>query len=177
MPNTFKNKNDKFDWRFIGDIDFGRPSLGENTSVAVYRLMQYSIKNVLNAKFGAQEANKIIFEAGKTAGYAVFENILSEYENLELDQFMIQLEKLLIALKIGILKIEQANMHNFTFTLVVEEDVDCSGLPNIGETICNFDEGVISAIFSAYFKKDFAAKETDCWCNGDRVCRFELKLI
>lgn len=175
MPNKIKNE-DKFNWKFIGDIEFGRPRLGENTSVAIYRLMQYSIKHVLNFKFGAQEANKIIFNAGKMAGFAVFENILSEYKDLELNQFLIQLEKLLISLKIGILKMEKADLDKFAFTLVVEEDIDCSGLPNIGETVCSFDEGFISAIFSAYIRKDITAKEIDCWCNGDRVCRFELHL-
>lgn len=179
MPNKIVNKEEcsKFDWRFIGDIDFGRPSLGENTSIAIYRLMQYSMKHVLNSKFGKQEANKIIYEAGKTAGFAIFENILSEYKDLEWDDFLVKLEKLLISLKIGILKVEKADLNKFAFMLVVEEDIDCSGLPNIGETICNFDEGFIAAIFSAYWQKEFRAKEIDCWGNGDNVCRFGLNLM
>ena len=72
---------------------------------------------------------------------------------------------------------ETANLEKFEFTLVVEEDLDCSGLPILDEEICTFDEGFISAIFSSYMGKEFVAKEVDCWCTGDRVCRFEVNLI
>lgn len=50
--------NNEFNWKLIGDIDFGRPSLGESTSIAMYRLMQYSIKQVLNSKLGLDETSK-----------------------------------------------------------------------------------------------------------------------
>ena len=30
-------------------------------------------------------------------------------------------------------------------------------------------------IFRDTFKK-FLAKEIDCWCSGDRVCRFDVRL-
>lgn len=179
MSKEIENKANyyKFDWKFIGDIELGRPNLGTKTSVAVYRLMQYSIRHILGAKFGEKEADTIMFDAGKTAGYAVFENLLYEYKDLELNQFLVQLEKLLITLEIGILRMEKANLERFAFTLVVEEDLDCSGLPILGEEVCTFDEGFIAAIFSAYTGKNFTAKEVDCWCTGDRVCRFEVNLV
>lgn len=165
-----------FDWKFIGDIKLGRPNLGSKTSVAMYRLMQYSIRHILNSRLGEEHADKIMFDAGKVAGYAVFNNLLSEYKGLELNKFLAQLEKLLIELEVGIIRMETANLEKFEFTLVVEEDLDCSGLPILDEEVCTFDEGFISAIFSAYTGKEFIAKEVDCWCTGDRVCRFEVSL-
>jgi len=36
-----------FDWTMIGQIDVGRPNLGFKTDVAVYRLMQFTLRDVL----------------------------------------------------------------------------------------------------------------------------------
>lgn len=177
MSNIVNSEeNDKFDWKFIGDINFGRPTLGEYTSVAIYRLMLYSIRNILIAKFGKEESEKIILEAGKAAGYAFFDNILSEYKHLNINDFLAQLERFLISFRVCILKLDKIDLNNSFFTLSVKEDIDCSGLQNFGETVCAFNEGFIAAIFSAYMGKNFIAKEIECWCNGDRVCKFEISL-
>ena len=56
--------------------------------------------------------------------------------------------------------------------LTVAEDADCSGLPVLGETVCNYDEGFIAGILSLYSGKPYTAVEVDCWATGDRVCRF-----
>ena len=80
-------------------------------------------------------------------------------------------------LKIGILRIEEADLEKMKFTLTVAEDLDCSGLPASDETICTYDEGFISGLLSEYTGKNFSAKEVDCWCSGDRVCRFKAESI
>ena len=38
-------------------------------------------------------------------------------------------------------------------------------------------EGFISGLLSAHTGKEFSVKEVDCWCSGDRVCRFEVRPI
>jgi len=63
------------------------------------------------------------------------------------------------------------------FTLVVAEDLDCSGLPVSDETICICDEGFIRELFSEYTGKSFSAEEVDCWFSSDRICRYEAKSI
>jgi uncharacterized protein len=30
-------------------------------------------------------------------------------------------------------------------------------------------------LLSAHTGRKFLVKEVDCWCSGDRVCRFEVK--
>ena len=60
--------------------------------------------------------------------------------------------------------------------LTVSEDADCSGLPVLGETVCNYDEGFISGILSLYSGKTYEAIEVDCWAIGDRVCRFHAEI-
>jgi len=71
--------------------------------------------------------------------------------------------------------VEKADMDAMRFTLTVAEDLDCSGLPMIDETICTYDEGFINGIFFEYTGENFDVKEIDCWCSGDRVCRFDVK--
>jgi hypothetical protein len=80
-------------------------------------------------------------------------------------------------LKVGILRIEAADLDNLNFVLTVSEDLDCSGLPIFGESVCNYDEGFIAGIFEQYTGKKFLAREVDCWATGDRTCRFEVKTI
>ena len=58
----------------------------------------------------------------------------------------------------------------------VAEDADCSGLPLLGETVCNYDEGFISGILSSYMGKQYEAVEINCWATGDRVCRFQADI-
>ena len=59
---------------------------------------------------------------------------------------------------------------------MVAEDADCSGLPVLGETVCNYDEGFIAGILSVYSGKQYTAIEVDCWATGDRVCRFHANV-
>ncbi len=37
-----------FEWTMLGQIDVGRPNLGFKTDVAVYRLMQFTLRDVLD---------------------------------------------------------------------------------------------------------------------------------
>ena len=63
------------------------------------------------------------------------------------------------------------------FTLTVEEDLDCSGLPLTDEVVCQYDEGFIAGIMETYTGQPFHVKEIDCWASGDRVCRFDVKMV
>jgi predicted hydrocarbon binding protein len=85
------------------------------------------------------------------------------------------LQETLKAEKIGILRLEKADMENMSFVLTVSEDLDCSGLPIYGTTVCDYDEGFIAGILHAYTGQHFSAVEVDCWATGDRTCRFEVK--
>ncbi|MCI7812595.1 MAG: 4-vinyl reductase [Robinsoniella sp.] len=76
---------------------------------------------------------------------------------------------------LGILRIEKFDRETGKMILTISEDVDCSGLPMLGETVCNYDEGILSGILTSYTKKDYNAIEIDCWATGDRVCRFQAE--
>lgn len=161
-----------FSWDDLGDLEQGRPNLGPMTSVICYRLLEFTFKDVISKRLGLEETRQIFREAGFLAGEQFCANVLDP--KLPLDQFVADLEKQLIDLKIGVLRIEEADLENGSMTLTVSEDLDCSGLPVFGETVCDYDEGFLAGILHEYTGKTFDAKEVDCWATGDRTCRFKI---
>jgi predicted hydrocarbon binding protein len=175
--NMFKEERDynKFKWEDLGDIKRGRPNLGLTVPVLAYRLLQYTIRDIMITELGVEKANEIIIKAGRLAGAQFCMNMLNK--DLDFNAFVSQLQKVLKEQAIGILRIEKADLDNMVFTLTVEEDLDCSGLPFTDEVVCQYDEGFIAGIMEAYTGKSFHAKEIDCWASGDRVCRFHVKML
>jgi len=171
----FKEEREEsmFHWTMLGDIGAGRPNLGSITEVAVYRLMQFTLRDVLIKRFDAETADRIFYEAGELAGRELYRSRMTK--GTDFTEFIREIQELLVELRIGILRIEKADMVNMTFTLTVAEDLDCSGLPVCDETICTYDEGFINGLLSEHTGGRFDVKEIDCWCSGDRVCRFEVK--
>ena len=163
----------KFNWNMIGNIGEGRPNLGNTMDVSIYRLMQFTLRDVLIKEFDTESADRIFYQAGQHAGREFCKELITK--NIDFNEFVVELQELLKKLKIGILRIEKADLEKMAFTLTVAEDLDCSGLPASGETICTYDEGFLSGLLSEYTGKSFRAKEVDCWCSGDRVCRFEAQ--
>jgi predicted hydrocarbon binding protein len=167
--------NDKytFAWSDLGDIALGRPNLGPDVPVVVYRLAQYTMREAIRRRYGEEIASLLLREAGWIAGREFCHNVLDT--SLDFSAFVAQLQETLKAEKIGILRLEKADTENMSFILTVSEDLDCSGLPIYGTTVCDYDEGFIAGILHAFTGQHFTAVEVDCWATGDRTCRFEVK--
>ncbi|MCL2798241.1 MAG: 4-vinyl reductase [Firmicutes bacterium] len=164
----------EFDWARIGDIASGRENLGELLPVAVYRLMQFTVFDVMEAEFGKEAAQGLFRKAGFSAGMAFAKNNLDL--GADFNAFVSQLQNVLKALLIGILKIESANADKTKISLSVSEDLDCSGLSDIGETVCYYDEGFLAGVLKAYTGLDYDVVEVDCWASGGRTCRFTAEI-
>ena len=163
-----------FSWEDLGDLKLGRPHLGCMTSVVCYRLMEYTFKDVLCKEFGPEKTSEIFIAAGRLAGEQFCKNVLNT--ELSFEAFIADLGQKLIELKIGVIRIEHADEASGDITLTVSEDLDCSGLPLYGETVCDYDEGFFAGILYVYTGKKFIVKEVDCWATGDRTCRFQATL-
>ncbi|MFZ7102445.1 MAG: V4R domain-containing protein [Peptococcaceae bacterium] len=164
-----------FKWKDIGDIKLGRPALGEKMPVTVYRMFHYSLRSILEKNYGQEAANRILVEAGRAAGGEFCRNTLDI--TLPSGKFFPSLKQKMLELGIGILEVEHADFENMIFILTVSEDLDCSGVAVTGETICNYDEGLIMGILEVYMGRPFIAKETDCWSTGDWICRFHVVAV
>ncbi|MFH0726610.1 MAG: V4R domain-containing protein [Pseudomonadota bacterium] len=165
----------QFEWKCLGDIEHGRPNLGLTVPVFAYRLLQYTLRDVMITELGVEKANDIFIKAGRLAGAQFCENLLNR--ELGFNEFVAQLQGVLKDRRIGILRVEKADMENMIFTLTVAEDLDCSGLPMTDEVVCQYDEGFIAGLLEAYTGKPFFVKEIDCWASGDRVCRFDARQV
>jgi hypothetical protein len=163
-----------FEWSMLGDIEEGRPNLGSTMEVSVYRLMQFTLRDVLIQNYGVEATDRVFYAAGEEAGRQLYRNVITKKDNL--NEFIGELQEVLKDLKVGILRVEAADLEALNFTLAVAEDLDCSGLPMCDEEVCTYDEGFIQGLLSEHTGKNFHVKEIDCWCSGDRVCRFDVKL-
>lgn len=165
----------EFTWDLIGDIELGRPNLGNLTRLEVYRLLQYTFRDVTEKLVGTEKTDYLFYEAGKLAGKEFYNHFIPPV--ISLSQFISRLQALLLDLGIGILRVEEMNMDKGELTLTVSEDLDCSGLPETGSEICVYDEGFICALLESFTGSPFQVKEVDCWCTGDRTCRFRAKKL
>jgi predicted hydrocarbon binding protein len=162
----------QFEWSMLGDIEEGRPNLGPMVHVSVYRLMQFTLRDILIRDFDVEYADRIFFEAGKKAGEEYCKNILSQKGDL--NGLFAELQRTLKEFGIGIFRVESADLEKGSFVVTVAEDIDCSGISVCSEQICTYDEGFLAGILVAYSGKDFFVKEVDCWGSGGRVCRFKV---
>jgi predicted hydrocarbon binding protein len=165
----------QFTWDLLGDIAEGRPHLWPNTRIEVYRLLQFCFRDVIEQELGTDSADRIFYKAGKLAGEHFYKNMLRPADNI--NDFVKQLQEVLKDLGIGILRIEEADLEKGVFVLTVSEDLDCSGLPELDYEICIYDEGFITALMESFTGKKFKVKEVDCWCTGDRTCRFSATVV
>jgi predicted hydrocarbon binding protein len=170
-----ENRKYKFYWGLLGDIQAGRPNLGHNTRLEIYRLMQFTFRDVLEQNYGSEETDRIFYDAGKLAGVEFFRNLIGSSPSFE--DFVNQLQAILHELNIAILRIEKTDLENGEIILTMSEDLDCSGLPELDFEICTYDEGFLAGLLDCFSGSPFHVEEVDCWSTGDRTCRFVAKRV
>lgn len=162
-----------FTWDLLGDLQVGRPNLGPLTSVEAYRLMQFTFRDVLESRYGEAESDEIFREAGRIAGEHFAQHHIGDQPDLA--HFVSVLQQALLDSGVGVLRVEAADPDKGYFQLTVSEDLDCSGLPELGHGVCAYDEGFIAALLEHHTGQSYDVEEVDCWCTGDRTCRFEAR--
>lgn len=165
----------EFSWDLLGDIALGRPNLGPNTRIEVYRLMQFAFRDVMEQHLGTEQTDQIFYEGGKLAGCEFYKKLFADIKDFH--AFVKALQVTLREMGIGVLRVEEADLEKGAFVLTVAEDLDCSGLPELGYEICTYDEGFIAGLLESFTGSPFKVKEVDCWCTGDRTCRFTAEIV
>ncbi len=163
-----------FQWSDLGDLDAGRANLGGLMPVKLYRLMEYTLRAALTERYGAQEMRENFRAAGHLAGREFTKALLDPA--LPAEEFLAQLQQKLIENRVGVLRVEEFDAQTGAGFFTIGEDLDCSGLPVSGETVCNYDEGFLAGVLEEYTGKEFQVVEVDCWATGARVCRFKTAL-
>lgn len=164
-----------FSWKLIGDLELGLPNLGPSTRLEIYRLMQFTFRDVMEQHLGAEKTDQWFYQAGKLAGTEFYQQHFGQFKDF--NEFIKSLQYTLKDMGMGILRVEKADVEQSSFVLTISEDLDCSGLPELGYNICIYDEGFIAGLLESFSGHRFKVKEIDCWCTGDRTCRFTADLI
>lgn len=156
----------------LGDLSKGRPNLGKTVHVAAYRLMHFSLAKVLDDSYGHDLAIDQLRKAGFESGTLFASQLLNC--SLPLYPFIDLLQRLFIEMGIGVLRTEAADAQTLAMTLSIEEDLECSGMPDSNTTQCFYDEGFLSGIFTHYAQCPMVATEIECWTMNGKNCRFTI---
>ncbi|MFR0876199.1 MAG: hypothetical protein ACLSHC_17665 [Bilophila wadsworthia] len=62
-----ENRLYAFDWKYIGDMELGRPNLGKTARLEIYRLFQYTLRDVLETE-RYEQSDRLLYKAGFLAG-------------------------------------------------------------------------------------------------------------
>lgn len=163
----------KFSWDLLGDTAEGRPNLGPMVGTDIYRLMQFSFRDALEQTYGTKAADQLFYQAGLLAGNQFYQNVIRKAAAFDdFSDFIKSFQSSLAEKGIGILRIEEADHSQGRYVLSIAEDLDCAGLPELDYEICVYDEGFIAGILESFTGRKYTVKEVDCWCTGDRTCRF-----
>ena len=135
--------------------------------------MQFTLRDVLERHFGPDAADDLFREAGHLAGMEFYGNVVGKQPDPGV--FVQRLQHSLKEMGVGLLRMENADLDEWKFVLTVSEDLDCSGLPETGHGVCVYDEGFLAGLLEAFSGRKFTVREIDCWCTGDRTCRFSAE--
>jgi predicted hydrocarbon binding protein len=173
MAKTSRKYAFSWDTTVGADMQVARPSLGPTTRIETYRLFQFTLRDILERNYGTEQADTLFREAGVLAGRSFYERYLTEVDGVA--ALAAKIQSLFSELGIGIFRVETAAPDRGHFIFTVDEDLDCSGLPDTAEVVCVYDEGFIQGILESFSGRGYDVREIDCWCTGARTCRFEAK--
>ena len=171
-----------FTWDVAGyySTDAPCPELGGKTTAESYRLLLFTLHEALEQRYGAEAADELFFEIGVRAGKAFFERYCKGANDLPSLAKIVQ--KRFRELDFGIVRFGVMDTAPMTFQHTLNESLDCSGLPNTADHICNFvqnildiciyDEGFVKGVVDSFTGSDFAVREVECWASDVKKCRF-----
>jgi predicted hydrocarbon binding protein len=143
--------------------------------VEPYRLLKYSLREELERRWGAQEADNVLRAAGHLAGLQFHDHVVGKQASLA--AMISSLQTRLREMGIGVLRVEESAPDLRHLVLTLSEDLECSGLPITDGEMCVYDEGFLAGVLERFTDRRYDVKEIDCWCTGDRTCRFRATRV
>jgi predicted hydrocarbon binding protein len=105
------------------------------------------------------------------AGMQVGEVLYGQVADPDVKKLLNNMAKFWEQHKLGRLKVKGLD----PIVIVAYDCFECQDLPFLGRPACAFDSGILEAVFSAYYKDERMATETNCYAMGDSFCRFVIK--
>jgi uncharacterized protein len=140
-------------------LQIARPTLGNDTGVALFRLLRLVALEDIIGRGAAGTA----YVAGKKLGLAL--------GITKLEDFL----ALCAQLKIGVIKVPKLTASKLRID--VYECVTCSGMTRVGRTLCHLEGGLIAGVVESVTKKKARAIEVTCIGGlGHDACGFDVNV-
>ncbi len=136
----------------------------ESDPFGFYRYMFRTIRVSLLSE--GINIDPVLRESGRMVGGA----LAPEITDTDLTTLLSRLKTFWEKNNLGRLEVESST----PLVLRVYDCFECGDLPDLGRPACAFDSGVLEAVFSRHFAREFRAEETACYAMGDDHCRFVI---
>ncbi len=180
-PKATSKPTYRVDFSEIGDVEAGRGDMGSSMPVYVHRLSWIALRKVLTDMYGEGEMIEAFKMAGRMVGAAFVREKLDARASM--DAFFAQLAEQYAAARMGFLHLENLNQETGRCVLALSNHLECSGIADQSECLCQFDEGFMEGALHEYTGKSYSAMKIGCGetdsvldSNVDAdVCRLEVK--
>jgi hypothetical protein len=150
-------KASKLDRKTIRDISTAMEGRGDFLN-AVLRSIRY--------RFDALgiDVAPMLYHLGREIGTAIGMGMVSE----DLDGVVKEVSGFWKEHGLGTIEV----LEREPLTFIVTDCYECANMPDVGRTLCAFDEGILEAIFYTRLKQEFRIKEIECWGTGYSHCKY-----
>ena len=150
------NKFNRLPLNFEDISEINRPVLGRDVDVVLYRSVLLSV-----AKYLGFNALSKLYQAGvdfgRNLGVKSIDEMIECFESLGM----------------GIPELVSKD----PIKIHVYECAFCSGLSNIGKSVCHFERGVLTGCLESILNKKVKVVETKCCATGYDCCEFKVSPI
>lgn len=130
-----------------------------------FRLMFHTLRVVM-IKEGIN-LDPILNQTGMRIGEVFYRKL----ENKNTNELLKNLAKFWTSNGLGRLEIDNLE----PVTVRAYDCFECGLLPNVGESACALDSGILEAVFSAHFSQEVVVNEIKCYARGDNYCCFVIE--
>jgi len=147
----FRKLPANFPVNFEDVVEINRPILGRHVDIVAYRAVLLSIVKYL----GFNALSKLYHagvDFGKSLGVKSLDEMIECFEYLGM----------------GIPKLVSKD----PIKIHIYECAFCSGLPNVGKSVCYFERGIIKGCLESILNKEVEVVESKCYACGYDYCEF-----
>ncbi|OKY77650.1 MAG: putative transcriptional regulator containing HTH and 4VR domain [Candidatus Methanohalarchaeum thermophilum] len=121
-------------------------------------------------RYGLSSFGFDIKPALKEMGHDIGEKIAEDMQAKDMNQVLIEIKEFWDKNGLGKIKIIEEDL------IEIEDCFDCSRMPNVDQTLCSLDEGIIEGIIEKKLGIENEVTETKCHGLGNDVCEFKIKI-
>lgn len=141
-------------------FNYDRPTLGGTVPLKLYRTVRLL---AFRETLGSKISSAILKVSGRSVAWKMgIQSIPELIQTLE---------------ELSVAKSYIEEQTDDRLVMVSKECATCSGMPAIGEAICQFEAGFIAGSLESMTGNLIEVVETNCWGLGDTVCRWEARRV